>query len=365
MSARSSRLSKMIQIISIVENRRTLVFVPWLVVMLLAVALPPPSIAQASQGYNYDDYHVVGRGERLGDIAIQHGVGVDELIAVNNIVDANIIVPGQRLILPGSSIANPYGARAESALLPAGDGYYTVQRGDSLSVIAYNFDMSLEDIMRLNGLGNPRHVWVGQELRVTARAEPVIAEAIALPQPANAIHVVRLGDSLSELAEYYNTTTEELLVANGLPNANFVFIGQRLRVPVSDGAQKTVAVAGAPADGPRRIEVDLSDQTLSAYQGDLRVMHTSVSTGRDNTPTILGSFQIGTKYESQHMWGDDYDLPNVPWVMYFQGGYAIHGAYWHTNFGTPASHGCVNMRPEEAEILFQWAAPGTQVIVNE
>ena len=362
MSERTGRLTEIIQALKFVGYRWTVVSV---FTLLVVAGLLTPGIAYANETYNYDDFHVVGRGERLADIAIQHNVGVDELIAVNNIVDANIIVPGQRLILPGSSIANPYGVRADSAQLPAGNGYYTVQRGDSLSLIAYNFDMSIDDLMRLNGLADPRHVWVGQQLRVTARAEPVLATNMAEAQPANAIHVVRVGDSLSEIAEYYNTTTEELLVANGLPNANFVFIGQRLRVPDSSGTEKTIAVAGAPADGVHRIEIDLSDQTLSAYQGDLRVMHTTVSTGKANTPTVVGSFQIGTKYESQHMWGDDYDLPNVPWVMYFYSGYAIHGAYWHTNFGTPASHGCVNMRPEEAEILFRWAEPGTQVVVYE
>ncbi len=369
MSAKSSRISAMIQNMSIVGSSRPVLLVQCLVASLIVIGLLTPSIARANENYNYDDFHVVGRGERLADIAIRYNVGVDELIAVNNIADANIIVLGQRLILPGSRIANPYGVRAESGQLPASNGYYTVERGDSLSVIAHSFDMSLDDIMRLNGLGNPQHVWVGQQLRVTARVEPVIAEwpaeGFAEPQPANAIHVVRVGDSLSEIAEYYNTTTEELLVANGLPNANFVFIGQRLRVPPSGGTEKTIAVAGAPVDGKRWIEVDLSDQTLSAYQGDLRVMHTTVSTGKAATPTVLGKYAVGTKYEAQHMWGDDYDLPNVPWVMYFYSGYAIHGAYWHTNFGSPASHGCVNMRPEEAEILFKWADYGTEVVVVE
>jgi lipoprotein-anchoring transpeptidase ErfK/SrfK len=187
----------------------------------------------------------------------------------------------------------------------------------------------------------------------------------AEPQPANAIHVVRVGDSLSEIAEYYNTTTEQLLVANGLPNANFVFIGQRLRVPPSGGTEKTIAVAGAPADGKRWIEIDLSDQTLSAYQGDLRVMHTTVSTGKAATPTVLGTFEVGTKYESNTCGAMTMICPMCPGSCTSYGGYAIHGAYWHTNFGTPASHGCVNMRPEEAEILFKWADYGTEVVVVE
>jgi lipoprotein-anchoring transpeptidase ErfK/SrfK len=64
------------------------------------------------------------------------------------------------------------------------------------------------------------------------------------------------------------------------------------------------------------------------------------------------------------MVGPGYDLPGVPWVMYFYSGYAIHGAYWHNNFGAPMSHGCVNMTPGEAQILYNWAPIGTEVYVH-
>ncbi|OUC08371.1 ErfK/YbiS/YcfS/YnhG family protein, partial [Litorilinea aerophila] len=109
----------------------------------------------------------------------------------------------------------------------------------------------------------------------------------------------------------------------------------------------------------------LSDQTLTAWQGDVVVMRTIVSTGKWSTPTVKGDFAIYLKLDSQHMYGDDYDLPNVPWVMYFYEDYAIHGAYWHTSFGIPVSHGCVNMRPEEAEALYRWASVGTLVRVHD
>ncbi|MEZ4610071.1 MAG: L,D-transpeptidase family protein [Caldilineaceae bacterium] len=185
-------------------------------------------------------------------------------------------------------------------------------------------------------------------------------------QQAARIHVVAAGDSLSAIAQTYGTTVDELLIANGLPNANFVFVGQRLRVPASRAVQDmTMAVAGAPEDGARRIEVNLSAQTLTAYRTTWPSMQTTVSTGKWSTPTVQGTFHIGTKYASQDMYGDDYYLPGVPWVMYFYEGFAIHGAYWHANFGTPTSHGCVNMRPDEAEILFDWAAQGTEVVVYQ
>ena len=336
-----------------------------LVVGVALMALLPvttPALAE-------DDLHVVRAGELLAGIAQRYDVDVADLAALNGIDDPNLIVPGQSLIIPGTRRANPYGAPALSTELPADGGYYTVQPGDSLSTIALRYAMTQADLMRLNGLSDPSFVWVGQQLRVTARAQPLAAAAVdtaaAVQQAAN-IHVVAAGDSLSAIAQTYGTTVDELLIANGLPNANFVFVGQRLRVPAGRAVQEmTMAVAGAPADGARRIEVNLSAQTLTAYQGDVAIMQTTVSTGKWSTPTVQGTFHIGTKYASQDMYGDDYYLPGVPWVMYFYEGFAIHGAYWHANFGTPTSHGCVNMRPDEAEILYDWAVPGTEVVVYE
>ncbi|MFN8446594.1 MAG: L,D-transpeptidase [Caldilineaceae bacterium] len=126
-------------------------------------------------------------------------------------------------------------------------------------------------------------------------------------------------------------------------------------------------------DGPRRIEIDLSEQKLTAYQGDEVVMVTQVSTGRKNgqvdgmyyTETVTGTYKIQRRYEKSRMTGPGYDTPDVPYVQYFFRGYAIHGAYWHNEFGMPVSHGCINMRVEEAKELFDWADVGTEVEINE
>lgn len=86
-------------------------------------------------------------------------------------------------------------------------------------------------------------------------------------------------------------------------------------------------------------------------------MHFIVSTGLPGTPTVVGKFHIYQKLVSTRMVGPGYDLPNVPHTMYFYGGYALHGAYWHNNFGHPMSHGCVNLALPDAEQLFNWATP--------
>jgi len=105
------------------------------------------------------------------------------------------------------------------------------------------------------------------------------------------------------------------------------------------------------------IEIDLSEQTLTAYEGTEVVFTAIVSTGKGHTPTVQGKFRIQRKHVSQLMTGPGYYLPNVPFVMYFHGAFALHGAYWHDKWGTPTSHGCVNLRREDAKWLFDWTEP--------
>lgn len=108
----------------------------------------------------------------------------------------------------------------------------------------------------------------------------------------------------------------------------------------------------------KHIYVDLSTQTLYAYEGDKQIFQTLVSTGRWNK-TPVGNFHIWEKLRSTRMTGgegaDFYDLPNVPYVMYFYRDFGLHGAYWHDNFGYTMSHGCVNLRQIDAETLYNWA----------
>mgnify|MGYP001037336327 CR=1 FL=1 len=119
----------------------------------------------------------------------------------------------------------------------------------------------------------------------------------------------------------------------------------------------------ASLDG-RWIDVNLSEQMLYAYDGDTLVDSFIVSTGTDSYPTVTGEYYIYVKYTSSDMAGPGYYLPDVPYTMYFYKGYGIHGTYWHDNFGTPMSHGCVNMRTSEAAWLFDFADVGTLVSVH-
>ncbi|MBI4067112.1 L,D-transpeptidase [Candidatus Gottesmanbacteria bacterium] len=153
-----------------------------------------------------------------------------------------------------------------------------------------------------------------------------------------------------------------------------IFLGKKIIVPstLSYDYLPTAEDILGESTGNKRITVDLSAQTLHAYEGDREVFSFPVSTGKwFHTPT--GDFQIWIKLRYTRMkggvpgTGTYYNLPNVPYTMYFYNaehpktqGYGLHGAYWHNNFGHPMSHGCVNISPDNAGILYNWADPPTK-----
>jgi hypothetical protein len=118
------------------------------------------------------------------------------------------------------------------------------------------------------------------------------------------------------------------------------------------------------ADEGRWIDVDVTQQRLTAYEGSTPVKSFVVSTGTTAHPTVLGQFRVWIKLEFTDMGGPGYYLEDVPYTMYFYQGYALHGAYWHSNFGTPMSHGCVNLETSDAGWLFDFASVGTLVNVH-
>jgi lipoprotein-anchoring transpeptidase ErfK/SrfK len=122
----------------------------------------------------------------------------------------------------------------------------------------------------------------------------------------------------------------------------------------------------------KHIEVSIQNQTLIAYEGNKIVFSTHISSGINKRPdpngipwdTPRGRFNIQSKMPSKHMGDGDLaadgsDLPGVPWTCFFLSppGNAFHGTYWHDNFGLQMSHGCVNMRTDEAKWLFRWSTP--------
>jgi hypothetical protein len=132
-----------------------------------------------------------------------------------------------------------------------------------------------------------------------------------------------------------------------------------------------ISVSGAPVDpnGERWVKISISLQYLWAYQGDQVLWQGYVSTGRAGFETPTGTFNVVSKLPSQTMegviGGEYYNVPDVPDVMYFTNlGHALHGTYWHHNFGTPMSHGCVNLPMDVAAWMYQWSSVGMRVEID-
>ena len=137
------------------------------------------------------------------------------------------------------------------------------------------------------------------------------------------------------------------------PTSAYVAPTQKAYVPPSSGG-----------NGAHWIDINLSTQQLFAYEGDVMVNAFLVSTGVSATPTVTGTYKIYARYLYADMHGPGYFLPDVPYTMYFYKSYGIHGTYWHNNFGTPMSHGCVNMSISDAGWLYNWSTFGTTVKVH-
>jgi len=147
------------------------------------------------------------------------------------------------------------------------------------------------------------------------------------------------------------------------------YLGKLVAVPQEIRNNNKSVLAEYTGDGNKHIYIDLSKQTLYAYEDNRLVYTFPVSSGKWY-PTPTGDFKIWIKLRYTKMSGGNpnthtyYYLPNVPYVMYFYNdqitqsrGFGLHGTYWHDNFGHPMSHGCVNMRTADAETLYYWTSP--------
>jgi lipoprotein-anchoring transpeptidase ErfK/SrfK len=171
-------------------------------------------------------------------------------------------------------------------------------------------------------------------------------------------YVVQKGDTLGVIADKFGTGWYQIAVKNGIEDPNYIQPGQVLVIP--NPADPPSAIVGVG----REIVISLSLQRLYAYENGEILMEFLVSTGLPETPTRPGEkFRVQSNHTTARMRGPGYDLPAVPWTMYYDGSYGIHGADWHNNFGNPMSHGCVNLRVEDAERLFAWALVDDPVIV--
>jgi lipoprotein-anchoring transpeptidase ErfK/SrfK len=272
-------------------------------------------------------------------------------------------------------------APTSAALAQSGTVSHVVAPGEDIFSIAARYGASVPGIMLANHLRD-LNLSVGQKL-VIPPATPMDTSVPAAPPPSASqgptvqegatTHVVARGENLYRISLRYGVSVQAMMWANGLRSPHLIYAGQRLVIPNRSGApvspspapRPEPSVPPAPSGGAgKEIVVVLHEQRVYAYENGKLVRSTLASTGIARYPTRVGQFRIYVKYLATLMTGPGYYLPNVPYTMYYSGGYALHGTYWHHNFGRPMSHGCVNLPTPEARWLYEWAPVGTLVTVR-
>jgi LysM repeat protein len=268
------------------------------------------------------------------------------------------------ILLVIAALLLPQAAHAEGKV-------HKVKRGETLYSIARRYGTTVNAIVKANGIRNRNRIYVGQRLSIPGRG----GGSKGGKSSSGGIHIVRRGENLSMIARRYGTSVSAIVKANGIRNANRIFVGQRLRIPGKSGGSSKSSSGGSSKSsgggsskssghGGKWIEVDLSSQRVYARQGNSVVRKMVVSTGTSRYPTPVGRFRIYAKYRSVTMSGPGYHLPGVPHTMFFYRGYAIHGTYWHNNFGRRMSHGCINLKRGDAKWLYSWAPKRTLVVIH-
>jgi LysM repeat protein len=209
--------------------RRT--HLPLLRIATLLAALAGSVVAMPAAAT--DRVVVVQPGDTLSQIALENGVSVEQLRALNGIADPNRIFAGQRLRVSGPGVAaTPAAPVAEPTI-------HVVASGENLTGIARRYGSSIAAIATANGLANPSFLRVGQRLTIpggtSAPAPAPAAPAAAAPVLAATIHVVASGENLTGIARRYGSSIAAIATANGLANPSFLRVGQRLTIPGAGG----------------------------------------------------------------------------------------------------------------------------------
>ena len=165
--------------------------------------------------------YTVQRGDTLWAIARRYGTTSGEIAEINNISNPNLIYPGQELRIPTNSTTEGEETRG------TGDIIYTVQRGDTLSKIAREYNVTVAHIVELNDITNPNLIYPGEKLRIT---ESDVTNLSPIPKNNYSTYTVRRGDTLSGIARRFGVSVNYLVTANNIQNPNLIFPGQILIV---------------------------------------------------------------------------------------------------------------------------------------
>ena len=208
---------------------------------------------------------------------------------------------------------------------------------------------------------------------VAPNARPVIAFSEAVADRAAAEEVITADPPTRLIFMWTDDSRVELSPAGGWP------FETDITIKVTGGPSSVVGTGGGFMSEPvalrfttrpnKTIDVDLTKQVVTLYDGDQAVYSSPTATGVRGAETPTGDFTVQYKLEKTRMRGINpsgrrYDIPDVPWVLAFWGDYTIHGAPWRQAFGTPQSNGCVSLPVEAARFVYDWAPVGTLIHIH-
>jgi len=331
----------------------------WVTLTLLGLFLVQMLLAATPAYAQGNVVHVVKRGETLFSIARHYGVGVEAIRAANNIADPSRIYVGQRLVIPVAGVAE----------LPAAAGAtHVVQRGENLYRIARRYGTTVQALAQINTIYNPGHIVTGQKLVIPG--SPTAPTVGYQPEHAATTHTVQRGETLSIIAHRYGVTLWTLVQANNIPNPALIYPGQVLTVPQTGGqppasapapggakrividiseqhlyayqggalAYSFIVSTGKPGAGTRTGTFRVLDKYPNAY----------ASTWSLQMPYWMGIYWAGSLENGIHA------LPIL------SNGQRL----WEGYLGTPVSFGCIILGTWEARTLYEWAEIGTPVVIQ-
>lgn len=259
---------------------------------------------------------------------------------------------------------------------------HLVQPGETLYRIGLRYGVSWVEIQRINHLPGTL-IYAGQQLIIPVEGQAVTAppppiEATSAPETApppeatTGTYIIQRGDTLSSIAARFGVGLSHLVVANGIFNPSLIYAGQTLVIPGIDAGlvQPPASPGGA---GAKSILIDISEQHLYAYEGEVVIFNFVASTGSPGLDTRPGTYAVQNKIPNAYGGNWNIWMPNwlgIYWAGNLQNG--IHalpilpggGRLWDGYLGTPVSYGCIILGIEESQLLYDWAEVGTPVVIQ-
>lgn len=272
-------------------------------------------------------FYVIREGDTLFTIAERFDTTPENILRLNPTLEEDNLQNGMRICV--------ISATNQPVRCPLGTLPYNINNGDTLLSIALRFGTSVESLLEANPDIDPYNLKVGQRICVSQKfIEPPVC-------PTRNFYVIRRGDTIGAIASSFGVSSQEILRINPELDPRRLTIGQIICIPL--------------APSPIEIIVNVGAKRLTVYKNGNIFREYIVATGKPETPTPIGNFEIINKEIDP---GGPY---GTRWLGLSAKGYGIHGTNNPASIGTAASNGCIRMYNEDIEALFDITVVGTPV----